>query len=198
MSTFLAKWGRNFFHKFRDKLQKQKVIVNALAEKMDEYSIKKYFLEKDKLHELLLHEENYWKQREKTFWVAKGDANSKFFHNFASIRRKVNFISKLQTDEGTVTKEADMHKVVLDYFRGVFGERDTKLSVTEENMDRLVTDEQNVSLTTEVSFDEFTKAVKQMHPDKASGPDGLNPAFFQQFWPSLGRDIFETCKGWLN
>lgn len=21
-------------------------------------------------------------------------------------------------------------------------------------------------------------AVKQMHPDKASGPDGLNPAFF--------------------
>lgn len=41
-------------------------------------------------------------------------------------------------------------------------------------------------------------AVKQMHPDKASGPDGLNPAFFQQFWTRLGRDVFNSCKEWLN
>lgn len=198
MSHFMAKWGRNFFHKFRDKLQKQKEIVSTLAEKTDEDSIKSYFLEKDKLHELLWHEECYWKQRAKTFWLAEGDANSKFFHNFASTRRKANFISKLQTEEGTVTNETDMHKVVLDYFRGVFGERDTRTLATEESTARLVTDEQNAVLTTEVSFDEFTKAVKQMHPDKASGPDGLNPAFFQQFWPSLGREVFETCKGWLN
>ncbi|WOH14253.1 hypothetical protein DCAR_0933770 [Daucus carota subsp. sativus] len=36
-----------------------------------------------------------------------------------------------------------------------------------------------------------------MHPDKASGPDGLNPAFFQHFWPMLGREVFECCKEWL-
>lgn len=37
-----------------------------------------------------------------------------------------------------------------------------------------------------------------MHPDKASGPDGLNPAFFQQCWSGLGRDVFESCKEWLE
>ncbi|XP_074326831.1 uncharacterized protein LOC141664773 [Apium graveolens] len=78
MSSYMAKWGRNFFHKFRDKLCKQREIVNALAQKTDEESIKNYFLEKDKLHELLLHEESYWKQRAKTFWLAEGDVNSKF------------------------------------------------------------------------------------------------------------------------
>lgn len=37
-----------------------------------------------------------------------------------------------------------------------------------------------------------------MHSDKASGPDGLNPAFFQDFWPVLGRDVFGCCISWLN
>ena len=37
-----------------------------------------------------------------------------------------------------------------------------------------------------------------MHPDKAGGPDGLNPAFFQQFWPILGKEVYSCCKDWLN
>lgn len=49
-----------------------------------------------------------------------------------------------------------------------------------------------------MSFEEFTEAVRQMHPDKASGPDGLNPAFFQNFWKVVGKEVFECCKGWLQ
>lgn len=49
-----------------------------------------------------------------------------------------------------------------------------------------------------ITFDEFTRAVKQMHPDKASGPDGLNPAFFQNFWPSLGKEVYNSTKDWLK
>lgn len=49
----------------------------------------------------------------------------------------------------------------------------------------------------DVSFEEFTVAVKQMHPDKDSGPDGLNLAFFQHFWDCIGMVIFECCKSWL-
>lgn len=91
--------------------------MNTLASKTYEDSIKQYFLEKERLHELLLHEETYWKQRAKTFWLAEGDANSKFFHAYASDRKKSNFITKLQTDQGvTVTNGVDMHKVVLEYF----------------------------------------------------------------------------------
>lgn len=32
------------------------------------------------------------------------------------------------------------------------------------------------------SKEEFKKAVFQMHPDKAPGPDDLNPAFYRRFW----------------
>ncbi|KAK2424247.1 hypothetical protein QL285_034627 [Trifolium repens] len=37
-----------------------------------------------------------------------------------------------------------------------------------------------------------------MHPDKAPGPDGFNPAFYQHFWELCGDDIFEAAKEWLD
>lgn len=81
--------GGIFLHKFREKVTKQKDILNYLANKTDEESIRNYFLERDILHEIFLHEEVYWKQRAKVFWLAEGDTNSKFFHAYASARKKL-------------------------------------------------------------------------------------------------------------
>lgn len=151
------------------------------------------------MHELFYLEESYWKQRDKTFWLAEEDANSKFFHAYASTRRKSNFNAKLCIDDGvTVTDEADMHRVALDYFQKVFGDQMSNSQVADDNVVRVVTEDQNEMLVSDLTFEEFTKAVKQIHPDKASGPDGLNPAFFHNFWPSLGQEVFESCKKWLN
>jgi hypothetical protein len=56
---------------------------------------------------LLEQEEIYWLQRSRANWLQQGDRNTSFFHNFASARRKKNFIKKLKNDsndwvEGTV------------------------------------------------------------------------------------------------
>lgn len=64
--------------------------------------------------------------------------------------------------------------------------------------DGCISDTHNQLLVAELSFQEFTKVVKQMHPDKISGPDGLNPAFFQQFWPILGNEVYTCCRDWLK
>ncbi|XP_074346362.1 uncharacterized protein LOC141685140 [Apium graveolens] len=37
-----------------------------------------------------------------------------------------------------------------------------------------------------------------MYPDKASGPDGLNPAFFQNFWLVLGKEVYISYRDWLR
>lgn len=52
--------------------------------------------------------------------------------------------------------------------------------------------------TRDFTFEEFTLAIKQMHPKKASGPDGLNPAFFQCFWSSMWTEVFRYCIEWLR
>lgn len=37
-----------------------------------------------------------------------------------------------------------------------------------------------------------------MYPDKSSGLDGLNPAFYQSFWKVPGRKVFQCCKDWIH
>lgn len=59
VSSFMARWGRTFFHKFREKVKRQKDVVNNLVDYVDEDSVRRYFKEKEKLYHLLLHEETY-------------------------------------------------------------------------------------------------------------------------------------------
>ncbi|CAN1806567.1 LINE-1 reverse transcriptase homolog [Linum perenne] len=35
-----------------------------------------------------------------------------------------------------------------------------------------------------------------MHPDKAAGPDGLNPSFYQRLWDVVRKQVVEECREW--
>ena len=121
----------------------------------------------------------------------KSGRNTRYFHAMASARRRMNMISKLQT-------LVDLCQVVASYFHNLFDENNTQ---TPPNLDHLtlrVMEFDNTSLLQLLSLEEFTKAIKQMHLDKAPGPDGFNPSFYQRFWPLLWNDVFQTCSTWLN
>lgn len=74
-----------------------------------------------------------------------------------------------------------MCEVVKNYFAEVFAGNSSSENVQQSFTERRVSDVQNQQLVTEVTFEEFSLAIKEMHPDKALGLYGLNPAFFQQF-----------------
>lgn len=90
-----------------------------------------------------------------------------------------------------------MCELLREYFTRVFSEDGGGPVSTSSDSELRITTEQNSSLTEDLTFAEFTQAVKSMHPDKASGPDGLNPTFFQHFWSLLGTEVFNCCKQWL-
>lgn len=50
---------------------------------------------------------------------------------------------------------------------------------------------QNAKLIKPVTAEEVKNAVFQINPDKAPGPDGTTPAFFQKYWPIVGGDVVE-------
>jgi hypothetical protein len=47
---------------------------------------------------LLEQEEIHWLQHSRVNWLSQGDKNTRFFHQFASARRKKNMIKRLKDD----------------------------------------------------------------------------------------------------
>ncbi|KAL8110744.1 hypothetical protein AgCh_026472 [Apium graveolens] len=126
-------------------------------------------------------------------------ATQAWWNLFPLSRKKIYQIAFLENDHGEhIHNHEDMCQMVKDYFIEVFTTNRGHSDTPNLTSVRCVTTSKNEDLVAELTFDEFTAAVKQMHPDKASGPDGLNPAFFQQFWSILGYEVFLCCKEWLS
>lgn len=75
-----------------------------------------------------------------------------------------------------------MSEMTNNYFEGIFTADDSVTELTANSELSVITESQNQLLTVEVDFEEFTCALQQMHPAKASGSNGYSPAFFQHFW----------------
>ena len=97
------------------------------------------------------------------------------------------------------TDEEEISKILIDYYQNLF------TSASPSNMEEVlmavpivITDEQNAMLSAEFAKNEVEKAIQQMAPLKAPGPDGLPPLFYQKFWPSIGEDVSKAVLNCLN
>ena len=62
----------------------------------------------------------------------------------------------------------------------------------------MVMEEMNASLTWTYTATEVHKALKQIHPKKSSGPDGMPPLFYQHFWSLTSECVTKTVLDFLN
>lgn len=78
---------------------------------------------------------------------------------------------------------------------------------TASNLDERLSDREGVKqvsgldnehLLAKVTHEEVKQAVFYMHPDKASGPDELNPIFFQAFWSIVVVDVVNFCRRFMS
>jgi hypothetical protein len=73
------------------------------------------------LIELLLEQDEvHWMQRSRVNWLQHGDRNTSFFHQFASARRKKNFIKKLKHDDEWVEGTSALKPIIFEYFSFLF------------------------------------------------------------------------------
>ena len=65
-------------------------------------------LRRKELEEVLLKEEEHWRQGSRIKWIKEGDSNSKFFHRVENGRWKKKFINLLESKEGETLSGSDV------------------------------------------------------------------------------------------
>ena len=144
--------------------------------------------------------EAMWHQRSRLSWLQSGDKNTGFFHSKASSRFQKNFIEGLlDSNDRWVEDQRDVENVVLNYYSELFKSANpTEFAEILSSVHPKVSTTMNERLTRDFQENEVCKALKQMYPLKASGPDEMPPLFFQHFWPTVGRVVTKTVLDFLN
>ncbi|KAK3221989.1 hypothetical protein Dsin_009014 [Dipteronia sinensis] len=158
-------------------------------------------IERD-LDGLLEHDEDFWRQRSREFWLKSGDRNTKYFHSRASSRRNRNRIRGLIDNDGNWVDDHDkICSVVVDYFGDVFCSSGT----TQGDIDRVLQciqpclpDGKKALLDAKFTSEDVRTAVFDMYPTKAPLLDGLPTLFYQKFWSVIGDQVTKACLGVLN
>ena len=124
----------------------------------------------------------------------------KYFHSKASKRKKKNTILGLEDEEGNWcnTKESIVD-IVVSYFQKLYTTSySSRVAEVIATIPTRVTSEMNQSHMKEFTKEEVEETLKQMHPTKAPGPDGMFAIFFQKYWNIVGNDVSCMVLNVLN
>lgn len=172
----LTAWGREIIWTFKERISMCKKTLRMLRGKRDEDSINRYKETQNKLAEIYLQKEIYWRQRSKQLWLQFGDRNTKYFHTSATNRKKNNTILKLQDDSGSWKDRDDgLHKLIEDYFSDIFSTVGVECEGVLSEVQHRISENQNNWLLEEIRSEEVKAALFSMSPDKAHGLDGYTP-----------------------
>lgn len=195
----LDEWGGGKSQEFKRKLADCRDKLKKLRSRRDVAGIHMYNNARWEFLNLLEKKEVYWRQRAKVFWLQNGDKNTRFFHQFASARRKNNGFQRIKNTAGEwVETEEDIQHTITDYFDQLSNSCCPNGRLSERENVNQITEMENVELEAEISYEEVKEAVFSMYPEKSPGLDGLNPAFYRSYWSIVGRDVVKFCQHYMS
>ena len=101
----------------------------------------------------------------------------------ATQRKKKNTITGLWDESGNCCETSEGIAVVaISYFEKLYTTSHlSQISEVTDTISVRVTDKMNQSLIQTFTKSEVEAALKQMHPTKAPGPEGMSTIFFQKY-----------------
>ena len=96
-------------------------------------------------------------------------------------------------------EEQIIEEIVVDYYKNLFTTSNPRnFNEILEAVETKVSPSRNHMLNRDFTTREVEQALKQMHPQKASGLDGMPPLFFQHFWSISGEEVTKMVLDFLN
>lgn len=111
---------------------------------------------RQRLAELLVREDDYWRQRAKSFWLQDGDLNTKYFHSHATSHRKAKRINSLMDTDGVLHETHEgICMVAKSYFEDLFAASEGVFELVLGVVDQRVTLEDNEMVLLPFTKEEF-------------------------------------------
>ncbi|XP_031131809.1 uncharacterized protein LOC116033190 [Ipomoea triloba] len=126
----LKHWGGNLAQRLNREIAIIQLQMQSLRERRDNSSLTEFRTLDSKLAELIDQQNIFWRQRAKQHWLQCGDRNTKFFHLYASARRRKNRITRLQDTNGGWVERDGLLNLVATYFQNVFSQKGVFLDNT--------------------------------------------------------------------
>ncbi|KAL4370540.1 hypothetical protein AHAS_Ahas06G0076000 [Arachis hypogaea] len=197
----LDRWGDMLFGDIPKKIRKlQNKLQHLNTIKQEEGVILLIKEVEADLDEALKEEKTWWAQRSRTNWLRHGDQNSRFFHQKASQRKNRNWVKAIRDEAGVTHEEEEkIEEVMVEYYDNIFRSEGVEEARQAANIVKNRIDaEKREFLDQPFTVEEVTQALKQMHPTKAPGPDGMPALFYQKMWRIVGNDISDYVLNILN
>lgn len=154
---------------------------------------------RDEISAYILQEVARWKQRGKCRALREGDANTRYFHAWATVRRRQNRIQCLEVDGMQLFAHETKVAAVNTHYAAILGREDATswaFSLADMYSRRPVADA--AALAAEFSEAEAAAAVHHMRMDSAPGPDGFGPSFYKVAWPTVKPAIMAFLHGFYR
>lgn len=149
----------------------------------------------NRLEKLLGQEETYWRQRSRNQWRKSGDRNTSFFYKTASERKKKNKIESLLISHNVLTSDtSQIEDSIITFYAELFKSQNPstdEVDIITDTIFPLVSDVMNTKLGTLFTNKEIQKALFDLNPNKASGPDGYSALFFIERMEYSGKGCEE-------
>jgi len=154
------------------------------------------------LEQLFSREEEYWRQRARSDWLSAEDRNIKFFHAKATARKKKNMITELLGEDRKVADSVeDMTELTCKLCKNLFSSTNPSqqdIDAACEHIEARLSKDMIRDIMRLFKGEEIQRALFNLGPNKAPGPDGFHALFYQKMWGIVGKEITEYCLRILN
>uniref|UniRef100_A0A803NMC7 Reverse transcriptase domain-containing protein n=1 Tax=Cannabis sativa TaxID=3483 RepID=A0A803NMC7_CANSA len=196
----LKSWNKIQFQE----VKKQVHAANDLLQKVemeDPFNGSTIEQAKFQLNEALLREEIHWKQKSRVQWLQEGDKCSKFFMASTIVRHRRNYIQCIKDtlDGEWIRDQQQIANCFLKKFSDGFrNQRDGSASIPSDLFQNVISTEEGNILCSIPSESEMEEALSEMGKDKAPGPDGFPPSFYNHHWNTVHSDLFQVISHFFN